>query len=325
MTLLSPSLSLVFSFRNEEFVLPVLLDRLKKTLDAAGTTYELLFVNDASTDGSLPILEKAARLDSKIKVLTMKERFGVVPCLLAGMRYSQGEAVITMDADLQDPPEVLPALLEKWQAGAEIVSTVRLERRGESRFKMTLTRVAYLILKALSPHVDLPVDSGDFRLLSREAVKRLLASMGERKPYLRGRVQMLGLKQDFVYYRREQRFSGKSHFPLFSRGPVETFLSGLFFCAGTVMPLQRFAGLLSFFAGLTGICLGILIQSIRLSDSFRPGVIAAFFLATAAEALLLFLLGALFFKISEDASPSPLYKILETLNISKAAKEHHEN
>lgn len=320
-----PQLSIVFSFRNEESVIPVLLERLEKTLSALGVSYELLFVNDASTDTSLSLLTQEAGADSRIKVLTTAERVGVAPCLLAGMNYAQGAAVITMDTDLQDPPEVIPSLIEEWRAGADIVSTIRSERQGESSFKMALTRLAYQILKYLSPHVDLPVDAGDFRLLSREAVRRLLMRTGERKPYLRGQVQMLGLKQAFIFYRREKRFSGQSHFPLLSRGPVETFLSGLFFCAGTVMPPQRFAGLLSFFAGLAGICLGILTQSICLSDSFQPGVTAVFFLTAAAEGLLLFLLGALFFKISEDASPAPLYRISETLNVSPAGKEHHEN
>ena len=136
-------ISIVFSFRNEQDVLEALLDRLHAALDPLDLDLEFIFVNDRSTDNSLDVLLKCAENDPAIKIINMSSRFGVNPCFLAGMRAATGDAVVTMDTDLQDPPEVIPDLVEKWRAGSDVVHTTRLEREGESFVKSALTRSAY--------------------------------------------------------------------------------------------------------------------------------------------------------------------------------------
>jgi dolichol-phosphate mannosyltransferase len=155
----------------------------------------------------------------------MSRRFGVAPCVIAGMSASQGEVVIYMDADLQDPPEVIPAMIDRWRQGADIVHTVRTERRGESPLKMWATRQAYRLIQ-LGSAIELPIDAGDFKLLSRPAVDRLLQCR-ESDPYLRGLVVWLGFNQAFVPYRREARHAGRTHFPFFSKNPWKTFTIGM--------------------------------------------------------------------------------------------------
>ncbi|NQU61198.1 MAG: glycosyltransferase family 2 protein [Rhodospirillales bacterium] len=218
--------SVVLSFRNEEDVIPELIRRLETVLKKESVDYELIFVNDDSTDGSLSLLKKNAAKNKNIKIINMSRRFGVSECVFAGIAHASGDAIITMDADLQDPPEVMPELIAKWRDGAEVVYTVRTHRDGEKPLKMWLTRMAYRAINA-SSEVDMPVNAGDFRLLSRMACEKLL-ELGELDPYPRGLVPWIGYRQEPVYYRREARVAGTAHFSLFgSLNPYKTFISGL--------------------------------------------------------------------------------------------------
>lgn len=247
-------ISVVFSFRNEEKVLPELIRRLSESLGPLRISYELIFVNDFSTDQSLSILEKTAKADSRIKCMTTEKRLGVIPCFIEGFRRAKGSAVIMMDSDLQDPPELLPEMIEKWKEGAEVVYTVRTHRRGESSFKMAATKLAYKILSRISP-VEFPVDAGDFRLLSRKAIDAILKNRDEHV-YLRGFVPSLGLKQASVSYERLERFQGQTHFPLYSldpSGPVATFFTALLNFASKKNLFLFFFGVFFSFGFLTAV------------------------------------------------------------------------
>ena len=162
--------SVVVPVYNEREVLPTFHARTSAALASLdGFDYELIFVNDASTDRSLEILIGERERNPRVKVLNMSRRFGVAEGVLAGMEAARGDAVVYMDADLQDPPEVIPELIARWQAGSDVVHTVRTRRHGESPFKMFATRMAYRIIQFGSA-IDLPVDAGDFKLLSRRVV-----------------------------------------------------------------------------------------------------------------------------------------------------------
>lgn len=217
--------SVVFSFRNEAGNIPTLLARLRAAFAGVDVSSEFVFVNDASTDTSLELLRLEQQRDPRIVILDMSRRFGVAEGVLAGMAAAKGDAVIYMDADLQDPPEVIPQLIERWRGGADVVHTVRTKRKGEHPLKMMATRLAYRIIQ-LGSSIDLPVDAGDFKLLSRRAVDRLL-QVRESDPYLRGLVVWLGFNQAFVPYEREARHEGRTHFPFFSKNPWKTFVIGM--------------------------------------------------------------------------------------------------
>jgi len=215
--------SVVLSFYNEETVIPELLSRMRAVFGSLIESkrirdYELVFVNDDSTDGSLKCLQK--ELDrGDIVVVNMSRNFGVSECVMAGMGYSTGDAVIYMDADLQDPPEVIPMLIEAWQTDeeAEVVYTTRTRRDGEHWLKMLVTKLGYRFINSIS-EINLQIDSGDFKLLSRRAVDNIL-QLKEDKPYMRGLVSWIGFKQVQVLYERLERFDGRenSKMNVFSR------------------------------------------------------------------------------------------------------------
>jgi glycosyltransferase involved in cell wall biosynthesis len=220
-----PLISVVLSFRNEADNIPTLVARLDRMFATQAVEYELLFVNDASTEGSLSLLVAERERNPRVKVVNLSRRFGVAEGVLAGMATSGGDAVVYMDADLQDPPEVIPALIDRWRNGADVVHTVRTQRHGENPLKMAATRIAYRLIH-FGSSIELPVDAGDFKLLSRPAVDHLLR-LRESDPYLRGLVVWLGFNQVNIPYARDSRHAGRTHFPFFSRNPWKTFTSGL--------------------------------------------------------------------------------------------------
>ena len=184
-------ISVVFSFRNEEKVIPELIHRVSSVLETLGE-YELIFVNDASTDGSLELLQSLRAANSNIKIINMSRRFGVTPCVIAGLAEAKGDAVVYMDADLQDPPELIPEIVKKWQEGAEVVHTIRTKRHGESWPKMWMTKLAYKMINAFAD-IDFYENAGDFKLLSKRAVTEIL-KLNELDPYLRGLSMWIGFK-----------------------------------------------------------------------------------------------------------------------------------
>jgi len=222
-------LSVVFSFRNEEKNLPELVPRLRSVLatelnSGAISDYELVFVNDASTDRSLDILREEARGHKDIKIVNMSRTFGHSACVFAGFRYAAGDIVIYMDADLQDPPEVIPDMIKVWKdrGNADVVHTVRMSRAGEPRIKLWITRLGYFILNRTSDIGIIP-NAGDFKLLTRRVID-YLTSLNEKKPFMRGLVQWIGFKQEIVYYHRAERYSGKSKFFVLGPKVIMNFL-----------------------------------------------------------------------------------------------------
>lgn len=244
-----PRLSVVFSFRNEAETLPALLDRVVPVAAGISDDWELVFVDDSSTDGSAAILRKAQELHSQIRILTTSRRFGVGECILAGLRASVGDVVVYMDADLQDPPEIMAALVERWRSGAEVVHTVRARRRGEGWLKTHLTGLAYRAIR-LAASIDLPVEAGDYKLLSRQVVDHV-TRFQETDPYIRGIVAYVGFTQAFVPYERQARHGGRSHFPWLSCGPWKTLLSGV--TSFSFLPIYLIMA-----AGLGGLGLSVL-------------------------------------------------------------------
>ena len=196
-------LSIVFSFRNEEGNIEPLVKRISTTMKKIENwKYELIFVNDDSTDKSEQILLDLQK-SYPIKLINMSRNFGIDPCVLAGFRNSSGDAIIYLHTDQQDPPELIPDLIKKHEEGNEIVHTVRTKRKGEGKFRMFLTKIAYSIINTLSD-INLPVQAGDYKLISKKALYEILKQK-EFRPYVRGLSVWVGFKQDFIFYEREAR------------------------------------------------------------------------------------------------------------------------
>ena len=218
-------LSIVFSFRNEEGNIEPLVKRISTTMEKIENwKYELIFVNDDSTDKSEQILLDLQK-NYPVKLINMSRNFGIDPCVLAGFRNSSGDAVIYLHTDQQDPPEIIPDLIKKHEEGNEIVHTVRTKRKGEGKFRMFLTKIAYSVINNLSD-INLPVQAGDYKLISKKALSEILKQK-EFRPYVRGLSVWVGFKQDFIYYEREARGEGESKMPLLSAGPITDFINGV--------------------------------------------------------------------------------------------------
>jgi polyisoprenyl-phosphate glycosyltransferase len=310
--------SVVLSFRNEAENIAALVARLDAMFAGQDVDYELLFVNDASTDDSLGILLRERQKNPRVKVINLSRRFGVAEGVLAGMAAARGDAVVYMDADLQDPPEVIPSLLAKWRGGAAVVHTVRTRRHGESALKMFATRMAYRVIQYGSA-IELPVDAGDFKLLSRDAVDHLLR-LRESDPYMRGLVVWLGFNQAFVPYERDARHAGRTHFPFFSRNPWKTFLLGV--TSFSFLPIYVCGGL-----AIAGTLLSTAL-AIAALVTFARGSASAGVLALAAAGLFLWstmmaavgAVGAYVIRIYKDVRGRPPYIVESTVGVATQAE-----
>jgi len=207
-----PTLSIVIPVFNEEEVLPTLGERLAAVTAQAGLPYEIILVDDGSRDRSWNEMCALAERDPHVVLVRLSRNFGHQLAITAGVEHARGDAVVIMDADLQDPPEVVLEMLEHWRDGADVVYGRRRVRAGESRFKLATASGFYRLIRRLTT-VDIPADTGDFRLMSRAAVDAL-NRLGERNRFVRGMVAWIGFRQDEVLYDRAARFAGTTKYPL---------------------------------------------------------------------------------------------------------------
>ena len=308
-------LSVVVSFRNEQDVLEELIERLTRALETTGLSYEIVFVDDDSTDRSSKILQEAAARDKHIKIVTMSRRFGVEPCLFGGMRHAKGDAVITIDADLQDPPELIPTLVDRWKEGHDVVYTVRTARLGEPQIKLWLTRIAYHAIHKFA-EIHIPVEAGDFRLLSRRVVD-LLMQFDEPNTYLRGLVAWVGFPKAAVSYTRQPRRRGETHFSVFSRGPISTLFYGI--TGFSAYPVYGVVGV--GVVACTLALLGLVGSGVKLAvTGDASGVGLWLCLATAAWGSLLVAIGVVGLyvtRIHRTTLGRPRYVVKSTTNITE--------
>ena len=279
-------LSIVFSFRNEEGNIEPLVKRISKTMEKIENwKYELIFVNDDSTDKSEQILIDLQK-NYPIKLINMSRNFGIDPCVLAGFKNSSGDAVIYLHTDQQDPPEIIPDLIKKHEEGNEIVHTVRTKRKGEGKFRMFLTKIAYSVINTLSD-INLPVQAGDYKLISKKALIEILKQK-EFRPYVRGLSVWVGFKQDFVFYEREARGEGESKMPLLSAGPITDFINGV--TSYSLKPL--YLGIIFGFASIViSFLLIIYALYLKFNNLAIPGSTSIIIAISFFSGILLFTLG----------------------------------
>jgi len=208
----SPRYSVLVPIFNEEAVITECHRQLKQVMDSTGEPYELIFIDDGSRDASPALLRALAGADPNVRVIAFSRNFGHQVAISAGMDHAAGDAVVVIDADLQDPPSVIPAMIAKWKEGYEVVYGKRGERQGEGPFKKATAFLFYRLLRKLTD-VDIPTDVGDFRLIDRK-VCDVMASIRERNRFVRGIISWIGFRQTAVSYVREKRFAGETKYPL---------------------------------------------------------------------------------------------------------------
>ena len=304
-------LSVVVPVLNEAETIPLLLSHLRESLN--GLTWECIFVDDGSTDMTPRILELAALEDSRIRLLRFSRNFGHQVAVTAGLDFANGDAVVVMDADLQDPPELLPRMLDLFSQGYDIVSPQRISRESETLFKRWTSKLFY---RALSHMADqqLTPDVGDFRLFSRRAVLAI-RSLREQHRYMRGMATWLGLKEAVVPFERAPRAAGETKYPL---------LKMLRFAWTGISSFSAFPLRISIAAGCLLSCAGFLyllrvVYMALWTTSLVPGWASVVALQCAFSGMILLALGAVGDYVArtyEETKGRPLYVVTETCNVA---------
>ncbi len=308
-----PTLSLVLPIYNEEEVIPELDLRIQAFLGKLGLSAEVLFVNDGSRDRSMELLRAIAAKEPRYRVLSFARNFGHQTAITAGIDYARGQAVVVMDADLQDPPEVVLEMVEKWRAGFDVVYGRRRKREGETFFKLVTARIFYRVFAAMIP-IQVPLDTGDFRLMSRRVVVALRA-LRETHRFVRGMVAWVGFRQTEVLYDRPGRFAGETKYPL--RKMVRFAIDGI--TSFSVLPL-RFATYLGMLMSIAS--LGVILWALLAKFFFHhvvegwTGIIIAVALFASVQLLMIGILGEYIGRIYEEVKRRPLYVVGDRVNLA---------
>lgn len=279
---------------------------------------EYIFVDDNSTDNSVEIL-KELQATHPISIIRMSRNFGYTPCVLAGFSRAKGDAVVYMDADLQDPPEIIPEMVERFQAGADVVHTTRTRREGEGLLKVWSTRIAYRVINYFSD-IQLPENSGDFKLLSRKVVDEI-TRLREVDPYMRGLSVWVGYRQEFVYYNREKRWRGTTKFPLFSKGPMNEFVRGLTAFSAAPLYISFFLGTLTTFLAAILIAYAAVTKLLGTATPGISGVLVAVAFFGGVVLMTNGIIGLYVARIYYETKRRPRYVIREVLDYKKGALE----
>jgi len=316
-----PVLSLVLPIFNEEAIIPELDRRLRAFLtdvgSGVGDAWEVIFVNDGSKDRSLALLKELAAAEPRYKVLSLSRNFGHQMAITAGLDRASGEAVVVMDADLQDPPEVVKQMVARWREGFDVVFGVRSRRHGESAFKKLTAAIFYRLLRSMLGDQSIPVDAGDFRLMSRPVVLTLRA-LRERHRFVRGLVWWVGFRQTSVSYERPARFAGETKWPF--RKMLRFAIDGI--TSFSTVPL-RMATWLGVIAGLVAMG-GV---GWALYSKFFGGVVRGWTtimilvgLGSSAQLLMTGILGEYVGRIYEEVKRRPLYVVEDEINLPQAER-----
>lgn len=313
--------SIVVPCFNEQDAISHTLERLLNLTPPLGVTqFEYVFVDDGSRDDTLDILRAAVEVDSRIRVISLSRNFGHQFAVTAGISASSGQAVALIDADLQDPPEVLLEMIELWLAGYEVVYGVRRDREGESRFKLGTARVFYRLLNWLS-EIPIPLDTGDFRVMDRSVVDAL-SLMPERHRFVRGMVAWVGFRQLALSYDRKKRVAGVLKYPL--RKMIRFASDGILSFSSIPLKLATMFGAVSAVLAALGI---IYVMFMRIFiDTWVEGwttlMIAVFFIG-GVQLFSIGMIGEYVGRIYEESKRRPLYLVRERIGFDVDEKVRH--
>jgi polyisoprenyl-phosphate glycosyltransferase len=300
-----PTLSVVIPVYNEQENLPPLYERLTVTLDGIGLSYEILFVDDGSRDGSLALLRELERADSRVVLVELARNFGHQVAISAGLDHARGDGVIVMDADLQDPPEVLPRFIAAWRAGNDVVYAVREQRKEGALMRMAYAGF-YRLLQRVA-QIDIPLDAGDFCIMDRRVVD-LLNGMPERNRFVRGIRSWVGLNQVGLPYERQGRYAGAPKYTM-SR-LIYLALDGL--VSFSYLPL-RIITVLGFVVSAISILLAVFYTVQRLTIGLSPPGFAtltvAIFFLSGMQLVTIGVIGEYVGRIFEEVKQRPLYVV----------------
>jgi polyisoprenyl-phosphate glycosyltransferase len=301
--------SVVIPIYNEEANIEALHQRLSRVLEDMGVRYELLFVNDGSRDQSLPLLRTLAARDSRVRYFDLSRNFGHQIAVTAGLDQAQGAAVVIIDADLQDPPELIADLYARLQQGYDVVYAKRRSRQGESQAKKLTAKIFYRLLARIT-RVDIPVDTGDFRIISRRVVQAL-RQMPEQHKFLRGQIAWVGFRQTFVEYDRAERAGGATGYTY--RKMVRFALDGITSFSDAPLKAATFMGF-----GVSGVAFLLMVYTLYsrlVRQDYEPGwaslMMSILFLG-GVQLIAVGIIGEYMARLSANVRQRPLYLIAES-------------
>ena len=313
-------ISIVIPVYFEEKIIAVIYSRLKDILSKISYNYEIIFIDDGSKDRTLELLRGIAKKDKTIKIISFSRNFGHQVAITAGIDEASGDAIIIMDADMQDPPEVILEMLVKWEEGFGVVYAKRKTRYGESFFKRTTARIFYRLLNKLT-EVHIPLDTGDFRLIDRK-IKYDLLKIREKNRFVRGIISWIGYRQTFVEYDRQQRYAGETKYPLSKM--IKFAFDGI--TSFSVFPL-KVALNIGFFSIIIALFLLFyaLFSFIFLPRVTLPGwtstLIAIVFFG-GVQMFTIGIIGEYIGRIFEESKNRPLYIISEKINFEEESQSN---
>jgi glycosyltransferase involved in cell wall biosynthesis len=306
--------SVVIPVYNEEEVIHETYRRLKQVMSRTGEAYELLFVNDGSRDRSPRLLQEYSEIDDTVKLIDFSRNFGHQIAITAGMDYAGGDAVIVIDADLQDPPELIPRMIEKWKEGFEVVYAQRVKRKGESWFKKWSASAFYWLLRA-STEISIPVDTGDFRLMDRKVCEEL-KKLPENNRFVRGLVSWVGFRQTALEYERDERLAGETKYPL--KRMIKLCLDGITSFSYKPLKISGYVGMLLSASGFLYL-LYVLYLAIFTEETNKgwPSLIAIMLIFNGFVLIMLGVLGEYVGRIYDETKGRPLYIVRECHGMAK--------
>ena len=311
--------SIIVPLYNEELVIDESYRRLKEVMDSTKEDYEIVFVNDGSKDRTREKAEEICNKDENIKLINFSRNFGHQAAITAGMDLSLGDAIIVIDADLQDPPEVMLKMIEKWKEGYEVVYGKRIKREGETFFKKLTAKIYYRLLKSMTS-VDVPVDAGDFRLIDRKVCDALIA-LPEKNRYVRGLVSWVGYKQTYVEFVRQERFAGETKYPL--KKMLKLAFDGITSLSYKPLILAGHFGIIAFIIGI------ILMASDFVKDIFNKSGFINFTLMMGINMMMFGLtlgcigiMGQYIGRIFDESKGRPIYIIHSTKNYTRGDRKY---
>ena len=298
--------SIVVPLFNEEDVVMESYKRIKSVMERTKESYEILFINDGSKDKTRDIVEGICNKDENIKLINFSRNFGHQAAITAGMNEAEGDAIVVIDADLQDPPEVILNMIEKWKQGYEVVYGKREKRKGESFFKKFTAKAFYRILKSMTS-IDIPVDTGDFRLIDRK-VCDALNSLPEKNRYVRGLVSWVGYKQTYVEFTRHGRFAGETKYPL--KKMFKLAFDGITSFSYTPITIIGSFGGVIFFLGIISTIIVLIKNILSNAAILSLGLIMAVnFIMFGLIFMSIGIMGEYIGRISDEAKGRPMYII----------------
>ena len=307
-------LSIVIPMYYEEEVVNECYNRLEKVMSTVeGYDYEIIFVNDGSKDKTLELLTEIANKNEKVKILSFSRNFGHQAAVTAGLRYVTGDVILIIDADLQDPPELIPDMLKLWEEGNEVIYGERKSREGESKFKLFTASMFYKTLNALSD-VDIPKNTGDFRLVDRKVVDTV-NSMPEHNKFLRGLFSWVGYKQYAFKYERKERFAGETKYPL--KKMLKLAADGIIGFSTKPLKLLGGLGIISIFISfliLIYALLSFIFSWNNLAEGWTSLMVAITFFA-GVQLLSVWILSEYIGRIYDETKKRPEYIIDKKINI----------